>query len=94
MLIWVIAVGTVVLVGLAVAVGHIDGGAQKRAWRRIARGRRDLAEQHRLLDDQAAALVERERELWDWEAQLTAVGNSQGCPVCELRRRRGERPVS
>ena len=94
MLIWVIGGGVAALVGLAIAVGRIDGGAQEAAWRHIAAERRDLAEQRSLLDDDAAALAEKERELWHWEAQLVAAVQSEGCPVCQLRRRRGERPAS
>ena len=92
MLISVIAVGTVVLVGLAVAIGRIEGGSQETAWRHIAAERREIAEETRLLADHAATLVEKERELWEWEAQLVAAAASRGCPVCELRRRRGDRP--
>ena len=94
MLISVIIVGTVVLVGLAVAIGRVEGGAQDSAWRRIAHERHSLAEQRRLLDGQVEVLAEKERELWAWETQLVAATESAGCPICELRRRRGERPAS
>jgi hypothetical protein len=94
MLILVIVVGVAVLVFLAVAVGRIEGGSQEAAWRNIARQRRDLAERSRLLDERAEALVVKEHDLWEWEAQLVATAYSGGCPVCELRRSRGERPAS
>jgi Tfp pilus assembly protein PilV len=93
MLISVIAVGVGVLVALAVAIGRIEGGAQEAAWRHVAAERRDIAEQHRLLDEHAEALAEKERELWAREEQLADAAASRGCPVCELRRGRGERPT-
>ena len=65
----------------------IDGGAQEAAWRHIAAERRDLAEKRRILDDDAAALAEKERDLWHWEAQLVAAARSEGGPVCQLRQR-------
>jgi hypothetical protein len=86
-------VGIAALAGLAIAIGRIEGGAQEAAWRHIAAERRDLAEQRHLLDDDAAALADKERELWRREAQLIAAARSNGCPVCELRRGRGERPT-
>lgn len=93
MLIWVIVVGCLVLVGLAVAVGLSERRAQDAAWRRIADGRRLLAERSRRLDEQAAALVEQERGIWAREARLVAATQAGECPVCALRRRRGEQPA-
>jgi Tfp pilus assembly protein PilV len=94
MLVSTIVVGVAVLAGLAIAIGRIQGGAQDAAWRRIAQRRRELADRSRLLDRQAEALGEKERELWAWETELVAAAAGRDCPVCELRRGRGERPVA
>jgi hypothetical protein len=81
----VIVLGGVALVVIAVVAGRAEGMSQRDAWSKIARERRELGELRRLLD-------ERADELWEWESQLAAAGDGARCPVCALRRQRGQRP--
>ena len=93
MLIAVVIAGGMAVVGLAVVIGYLEGHAQRAAWSTIAARRRALAEREQNLDERAEALAEEARELWEWEGQLIAAAECGGCPVCEMRRRRGDRPV-
>ncbi len=79
----VIVIGGVILVVIAVAVGRVEGMSQRDAWSKIAVERRELGRLRRALD-------ERADELWAWESELAADGAR--CPVCALRRQRGQRP--
>lgn len=68
----VAAIGIIVLLGLAVVVGRLEGRANREAWLRIAEKRRALADLER-------HLAEQREELLDWESALSEES--------ELRRR-------
>lgn len=68
----VAAIGIIVLLGLAVVVGRLEGRANRDAWLRIAEKRRALADLER-------HLAEQREELLDWESALSEES--------ELRRR-------
>jgi hypothetical protein len=59
-LVWVAVVGALVLAGISVAVGLLEGRALEDAWRRVATQRRIIGERSRELD-------EREHMLDVWE---------------------------
>ena len=81
----VIVIGGVILVVIAVAVGRVEGMSQRDAWSKIAAERRELGRLRRALDEPAD-------ELWAWESELAAAADGARCPVCALRRQRGQRP--
>ncbi len=84
MLVIVIVVGIAFIVGAAIVIG-VDSDSRTSGWR-------NLAEERRILSERAAALAVESRELWEWEGQLIRAAESGRCPVCELRRLRGEHP--
>jgi hypothetical protein len=84
MLVVLAAVAVIALVALAVRIGDLQ--AKQQGWERIAIERRRLAELRRVLDERAA-------ELYQWESELVRAAESAGCPVCDLRRRRGLPPT-
>lgn len=86
--------GVLVLAGLAITVGVLDSRSQRAGWDRLAAQRRLQAARNLALDEREEALAEEGRELWDWEGQLIRAAEHNGCPACELRRQRGERPAS
>lgn len=90
----VIVTGGLVLIGLAVIVGVMDGRSQRNAWKRLAEQRRLQNLRDQALDAREEALAEEGRELWEWEGQLIRAAEYGGCPACEIRRQRGERPAS
>jgi hypothetical protein len=70
-------IGVLVLGGLAVWVGVIEGRALDRAWRRVAIARQGLAQRISHLNERESAVVERERDaelreafLRSWESRL------------------------
>ncbi|WP_433276612.1 hypothetical protein ACQPZA_35045 [Pseudonocardia xinjiangensis] len=93
MLLTVTLVGIAFLVGLAVAIG-VESGSYRNGRRGIAAARRELAERSRQLDEREEGLAVEGRELYEWEGQLIRAAECGGCPICELRRLRGERPAS
>lgn len=76
--------GTILLIAIAVRVGDLQ--AKQQSWHRIAIERRQLAELRKALDERAAAL-------YQLESELVRAAEAAGCPVCELRRRRGLPPA-
>jgi hypothetical protein len=82
MLVVIAVIGLLVLGGLAVWVGLIEGDALDRAWRRVASARQGLTQRETLLVDRELKLDEREREVElreaivrRWERRL---GDQQG----------------
>ena len=61
MLVVIAVVGVLVLGGLAVWVGHIEGRALDGAWRRLATARQGFHERMSDLDEREFELDERER---------------------------------
>ena len=59
------AVGMLLLLGLAVVVGALEGRAQRAAWSRIAAARRALGERERALHEQRLDLLAWESALAD-----------------------------
>lgn len=94
MLLTVALTGTFVLIGLAIVVGNLEARAQRTAWADIATRRRQQVDRDHALDEREASLAEESRELFRWESQLVQATEHQGCPACELRRIRGQRPAA
>jgi len=93
MLFSITLVGVGFLTGLVVAI-WVESDTQGDGQRRIALRRRKLAERSRGLDEREEALAEERRELYEWEGQLIRAAEYGGCPECELRRLRRDRPAS
>jgi hypothetical protein len=77
MLVVTAVIGMLVLGGLAVWVGLIEGSALDGAWRRVATARQSLAQREMHLDKRESRLIKREHamdvreeSLARWECRL------------------------
>jgi hypothetical protein len=70
MLVVIAMIGVLILGGLAVWVGLIEGDALDGAWRRVASARQGLAQRETHLADREFRLDERERDVELREARL------------------------
>jgi hypothetical protein len=84
MMVATIAVGVVLIVGLAVLVGVLDGQARRASWLRIAERRRELADQTRELAERAEWLVGLDLDLHRREQELARDLELGTCRTCGI----------
>ena len=65
-------VGLLVLFGLAAVAGLVDGRSQQSAWNRIARARREIADDRSVIAQWTAALDKRQDDLGARDRRMQA----------------------